>query len=142
MGTLARRRPGALGVGLVIVALAACSRSVPHRLTVAVDVAAPSSICDDPAGIDLEGTSVVVTSGGEELASAALGPGGPPTEWTPPTKVRLCRFKASVEVPERGTYVVTVDEGPALRFASSELERTGWVAPYPSTELPALAPDG
>lgn len=85
---------------------------------------------------------MVVTSGGEELARATLGPGGPPRGWTPPTRVRLCRFQAIVEVPERGTYVVTVDEGPALRFASSELEGTGWVAPYPSTELPALAPAG
>lgn len=122
----------------------ACRGETMQQLTVAVDIPAPDSICDDPEGIDLEGLSVSVTDQrGEELARASLGSGAPPTGWVPPaTKVRLCRFPVTVELLDRPTYRVTVDGGGAVEFARGDLERTGWVAVYPAGEIPALAPAG
>lgn len=130
-------RSAALAVAL---AIAGCGGGEPtHRLIVAVDLAASASVCDDPTGIDLEGTPVRVRDeAGEELASARLGPGGPPTGWVPGYRIRTCRFQAVVEVPDLQTYSVVVDEGPAVTFTRADLEFSRWTAVYPPTELPGL----
>lgn len=136
-----RRPVPVTGLAVLLIALAACGRGAIHRLTVAVDVVAPASVCDDPTGIDLQGTPLrVADDRGEEIASARLGPGGPPTGWVPETRVRLCRFQAVVEVPDLPSYTVAVDDGPAVTFARADLERTRWTAAYPSEKLPQLAP--
>lgn len=140
-GRAAMRRSLALGLVVLALALAACSSGATRRITVAVDLAAAASVCDDPAGTDLEGTPVrVADDQGEELAAAALGAGGEPTGWVPAERIRLCRFEVVVEVPDLPRYAVTVDDGPAVTFARADLERTRWTALYPATELPELAP--
>jgi len=135
------RRSLALGLVVLALALAACSSGTTRRITVAVDLAAAASVCDDPAGADLEGTPVrVADDQGEQLAAATLGAGGEPTGWVPAERIRLCRFEVVVEVPDLPRYAVTVDDGPAVTFARADLERTRWTALYPATELPELAP--
>jgi hypothetical protein len=133
-----------LGWGLlgIVLALGACEGAATQRLTVAVDIAASASVCDDPAGIDLEGTPVrVADDQGEELAAAALGPGGEPTGWVPAERIRRCRFEVVVDVPDLPSYVVTVGDGGPVTFRRADLERTRWTALYPPAELPELAPE-
>ncbi len=103
-----------------------------------VDIGRSGSVCEREAGIDLQGERVVVRDAeGAVVAEGALGPGARPTG-PPVPRTRVCRFQATLEVPDRPSYSVRVDGGDEVTYARAGLERgpVAWVVWYVGLRSP------
>ena len=130
---MALRADGVVAMTAFVLLGAAACRSAPgtRPLTVAVDIAWRGSACKTSHGWDLQGLEVSVTDESGGVARASLGPAGPPPsgEWVrPASRIRICRFRASVEVPDSDSYSVAVAGAEPLTWSRQDLEQTGWVA--------------
>jgi hypothetical protein len=123
---------------MMLFALACDQEAATHVLTIRAVVRPERSVCDDPAGTDLEGKVFTVADvTGERIAEGTLG-AGTRDALSGATAVSVCSFYGEASVPVRSVYSVSVDGGSNVTYTNKDLDEAGWVIVVPEETLPGV----